>query len=247
MAYLDFKEISERIKFKDLLDKLGIPYTEDTAELRGKFDDGLEFVVNKGKNLFFCPKDRETKGSVINFTACHFCTDLVGAAKQLTEHLFKPGKEPEREIPNLKLHYSPIINKMGISIDVCRDLEFGLVKERSVMAGKIAFTIHDQEGNKVGYIGWTEKQGWYFPKGHKQNHLYNLHRVEGHEVTLVADPFEAVKLHIEGHKVIALLSSSMTEAQEQTIKSRFSHVIIRMKNPGNIINRLITECYVKIA
>lgn len=246
-TFYDFKEISERIKFKDLLDKLGIAYTQEGKELFGKFEDGTTFVIAETKNLFLCPKKMSWKGSVINFTSIHFNCSLPKACEQLTR-LFKENKEPEREIPDLKLHYSPIINKMGITIETCRELEFGLVKEqRTVMAQKITFTVKDEEGNKVGYIGWNEKQGWYFPKGHKNIYLYNLHNVDNEEVILVSDPFEVAKLHAEGKDSIALMSSSMTEEQAEIIKRRFTHVIVRCKMWNNIIPRLIDSCYVKVA
>lgn len=246
MSYYNFAEISERIKFKELFDKLGIVYVEDGGELKGEFEDNCVFIVNKAKNLFFCPKDRECKGSVINFTAYHCNCSVTEAAKMITEKLFKESKLPEREIPDLKLHYSPAIERLGISIETCRALDVGLVKERSVMAGKIAFTIKDNEGNKVGYVGWSQSQGWYFPKGHKNIYLYNVNNCKKSEVKLVTDTFDVVRLYQQGIDAISLMSSNMTDEQEAIIKAKFSTVIVALKNPANIVMRLANSCFVKI-
>ena len=245
MAYLDFQDISKRISFKSLLDQQETPYEETERELKGQFDDGVNFIVNKEKNLFLCPYDKERKGSVINFFAAEKGIGLRLAAERLQIMFLKEKKEPEREIPELTLHYDAPVRKLGLSQELAVKFEVGLVKQHSVMAGKVTFLLRDETGAKVGYIGLNKDGSWFFPKGHKQEHLYNLHRVEGDTVVLAASPVEVINHYQQGTPAVALMSASMTEAQEKLLL-RFEKIFLSLKNPDNIRNRLCRFAYVKV-
>lgn len=245
MAYLDFAEISRQVGFKELFDRLGVPYSEDIKEIRAGFNGKTSYIVNKHKNLFLCPYDNNIRGSVINFLANHKGISLRDAADELFKMFLAKSSEPRRDIPDLKLYYTPILEKMNIDLETAQHFEVGLVKEKSIMAKKIAFLLRDQAGNKVGYVGWSRESGWFFPKGHKQAHLYNLHRVAGDHAILVANPFEVIRLTQLGfHNAIALISGNMT-AEQLSLLLRFKKVLILMAESDNIRNRIAKAIFVK--
>jgi len=238
--YLDFKKISQAVKFSILLDYLSIPYTEVKGELKGE-----GFIVNIGKNLFFDPNS-ENKGGPINFLANHENIDLRTAAKKLQDLLLKEPKKPKRDLPELELHYCKELEDWGISEAVAKDFEAGLVKVRSIMAGKVAFKLYDEQGKHVGYIGYDPK-GWFYPKGFKAgDYVYNLNRRNGNQFAfLVSSPLEVLKMQAKGHKnTIGLLSSSMSDRQLELISS-FKYIYLVHPKPDNIILRLSKFCYCK--
>ena len=79
--FLDFKEISQRIPFADVLDYLNISYTSKGKELRGE-----GFIIDTEKNLYFNPKG-DDKGSVINFLHAHKGGILRDCALELKKQL----------------------------------------------------------------------------------------------------------------------------------------------------------------
>ena len=148
--YLNFAEISKKVTFKALFDYLNISYSQKNNEL--KTADGI--IVNISKNLYFNSKDEYQKGSVINFLANFKETDLRTAAKELKDVFLSETPKPLREIPELELHYTDFLKQLSIPKELATEYEIGLVKQRSIMSGKIAFRIRDINSNPIGYIGY---------------------------------------------------------------------------------------------
>lgn len=240
--FLNFKEISEKVSFEEVLNWLNIPFTKTDKELKGD-----EFIVSIEKNLFFSPKNENLKGSVINFLANHNGIDLREAAKLLKTQFLSDEKEhtPKRVIPNLALEHHNYLLERGITREVAEQYEVGYVKQRSVMAGRIAFKIYDSKEIHLGYIGYKVEDGtWFFPKGFKRP-LYNEHRVKSSDFVIVTtDPFDVLRIISLGiNKVVCLLANSMTSEQEEELK-RFKKILLLHKEPQNILSRLSTECFI---
>lgn len=240
--FLNFNEISNAVKFEEVLNWLNVPFTRKDKELRG---DG--FIVSIDKNLFFCPDNDELKGSVINFVAHYKNTDLRNAASLIKLQFLSTMKEPKRkrDIPNLTLEWHPYIQERGISEQVFKEYEIGYVSERSVIAGRIAFKIYDHKCKHTGYIGYKEEDGsWFFPKGFKRP-LYNTFRLKDTKSVIVTtDPFDALRIASLGFtQVVSLLANSMTTEQEEQLK-RFRYILLFHDKPENIVNRLYQTCFV---
>ena len=239
MEFLNFQEISKSIPFTNLLDALNIPYTQKNGELHGDV-----FIINIGKNLFMSPKNPDLKGSVINFYSHFKNVDLRTAASELKKQFLSEEKKPKRDMPVLTLDWNPYLQERGISIEVAKEYEVGLVKQRSVMAGRITFKIYTN-GIHSGYIGYKVEDGtWFYPKGFKRP-LYNHHRVQGSYVIVTTDPFDALRLVTLGLKqVTSLLGNSMTEEQALKLQD-FKFILLLHKDPVNIINRMYPHCFIK--
>lgn len=241
--FLNFAEISKAVPFQDLLDLLNIPYIIKKDELHG---DG--FIINVSKNLFFMPKNDAIKGSPINFLAYHKNIELRDAALELKKQFLSKIKEtkPKRDMPNLTLEWNDYILERGITPEIAKEYEIGLVKQRSVMAGRIAFKIYDHAGKHIGYIGHRIEDGnWFFPKGFKRP-LFNAYRLKDNKSIIVTvDPFDALRIASLGlPQVTALLANSMTEEQEEQLK-KFKYILLFHKEPQNIINRLYQTSFIK--
>lgn len=241
--FLNFKEISEKVSFEEVLNWLNIPFTKTEKELKGE-----EFIVSIDKNLFFFPKNENLKGSVINFLANHNGIDLREAAKLLKTQFLSNENEhtPKKVIPNLALEHHNYLIERGITREVAEQYEVGYVKQRSVMAGRIAFKIYDIKENHLGYIGYKVEDGtWFFPKGFKRP-LYNAHRVKSDEFVIVTtEPFDALRIISLGiNEVVCLLANSMTAEQEEELK-RFKSILLLHKEPQNIVSRLSALSFIK--
>ncbi len=241
--FLNFKEISEKISFEDVLNWLNIPFTRTDKELKGD-----EFIVSIEKNLFFSPKNENLKGSVINFLANKNGIDLREAAKLLKAQFLSGENEhtPKRAIPNLTLEHHNYLIERGITREVAEQYEVGYVKQRSVMAGRIAFKIYDSKENHLGYVGYkAEHNSWFFPKGFKRS-LYNAHNIKSNEFVIVTiDPFDALRIISLGiNEVVCLLANSMTAEQEEELK-RFKNILLFHKEPQNIVSRLCGSSFIK--
>ena len=237
MEFLNFQEISQKVQFKDLLDWLNIPYSAtQQGELKGE-----GFIITISKNLYFNPKN-EDKGSVINFLASYKGLDLRVAAKELKDHFQTDAKPPKRELPNLELHYCKFLEDK-IPEEMAKEFEIGLVKQHSIIAGKIAFKTYDENGEHSGYVAYNPKEdSWFFPKGFKRT-LYNPASFND-EVTLTVDIFSCLSLIKAGTPCVALIGKTMTEIQVEQL-SRFTRVVLVHPEPDNIVVRLARLTFVK--
>jgi len=241
--FLNFKEISSAIPFEKMLNWLNIPFTKTEKQLKNE-----DFIVSLEKNLFFYPKNENLKGSVINFLANHKGIELRVAAKLLKAEFLSKDKSHvlKRIIPNLSLEHHQYLIERGIKKEVAEQYEVGYVRQRSIMAGRIAFKIYDTNENNLGYIGYkVEDNSWFFPKGFKRP-LYNAHRIKHIDfVIITTDPFDALRIISLGiHNVVCLLANSMTSEQEDELKL-FKTILLIHKEPYNIVNRLGSTCFVK--
>ena len=234
--FLDFRDISRKVPFKTLLDFMGDTYTETDKELKTEL-----VVINKKKNLYFA-KDGSSKGSVINYVSSFMGFDLRTSAKMLKKEFLDEPAPPKREIPNLELHYCPFLKDLGISEELAQTLKVGLVKQKSILAKKIAFHVSEERG----YIGYdTKKENWFFPKGFKRDCIYDPLRVDTDFCILVPDVLECVYLIGLGFNyTVALMAQSATDEQIEALK-RFRRVFLFSKQPENTVIRLSQKCFVK--
>jgi len=241
--FLNFKEISQVVLFSDVLDWLNISYIKKNNELKGE-----GFIVSIEKNMYFNPNNENLKGSVINFVANFKQIDLREAASQLKTKFISPIKENKisGDIPQLVLEWDSYLKERGITPEVAKEYEVGLVKQRSIVSGKIAFKVYDENAQTIGYIGFKKADGsWFFPKGFKRP-LYNAFKINDKKyVIATTDPFDVLRIVTLGFKqVVSLLANSMT-AEQQVQLSQFKYILLFHNDPGNIINRLFSTSFVK--
>ena len=242
--YLNFQEISNSVNFVDVLNWLNIPYAKKKGEFRGETND-FKFIINIEKNLFFSPDDETIKGSVINFLSDVRGINLREAAMKLKKTFLDAPKPSNREIPELELLYCKELEKFKITEDTAEQYEIGLVKQKSIMKGRISFKVYDENGNVKGYVGWhPEKKDWFFPKNFKRP-LYNANNILGPEIVVTVNLFDCLRLISMGIEASSsLIAKSMTDKQEQILK-KYPRIFLFHSEPENIVTRLSRSSYVK--
>ncbi len=243
--YLDFKKISQEIPFKDVLDWLNIPYREKTKEIKLIYDSQL-FIVNKNTNSFFCPENMEINGSVINFYSYIKPCNLRSSAEELTRQ-FLDKSLPKRELPELTLEYHHYLKDYGITEETALKYEVGFTRQNGIMQGRIAFKVYDENGDKIGYVGYKpEKNDWLFPKNFKRP-LYNhyLYKEVG-SIILTENPFDAIYLCQLNFPTVCLLGQGLTAKQEEGLKG-YQSILALNREPENIVCRMSKHLFIKTA
>jgi hypothetical protein len=243
-GFVHFADISEKVLFKTLLDHLNVCYEETEREMKGEIK-GWKFIVNKEKNLFFSPGG-DKKGSVINMWSEIHGVSLREAALAISRLFIAPDHTLERAIPELELLYTPELAKMKLTKEICSQYEIGMVKQRSIMSGKLAFRLYDEAKKPLGYIGKeVKKDGWFYPKGFRRNFLYNGFRVSGDYCIVVPDALACVRICQLGFPyTVATLGLSPTQEQMEILK-RYRRVLLIHPSPGNTLLRLAGQSFVK--
>jgi DNA primase len=175
------------------------------------------------------------------------------------------GKEPEPELVSKKEpdgggesdsnkpltfnlqnieHDHPYLKERGVSVETAEKFGVGFFPGKGSMHDRIVIPIHNQKGELVAYAGRSidgSEPRYKFPAGfHKSMELYNLHRVrEEVSVVLVEGFFDCMKVTQAGFPCVALMGSTMSEAQEELIRQHFAHVVVMLD--GDEAGRGATE------
>lgn len=129
--------------------------------------------------------------------------------------------------------YSGIIPKYmverGFTIPVLRTFEIGFDRG----SRQVVIPIRDVDKKLVGLVRRSvdpEAQRRYIidvPQGDRGALLFNIHRIRGRAVTLVEGPLDCMWLWQKGiRNGVALLGSSLTNAQEAQLKARFDTFLL---------------------
>lgn len=153
----------------------------------------------------------------------------------------------------------PYLDERGLLPETI--LNFGLGHcGRGLLRGHIAIPIHNPDGELIAYAGrWPgdpeDAQAKYkFPKGFKKSlELFNLHRAledspEG-PLVLVEGFFDCFALVQGGvHNSVALMGSSLSEAQEELLRSRLPEgaVIELLFDRDDAGQRVTEECFERL-
>src|ERR1039458_3517927 len=183
---------------------------------------------------------------------------------------------PESSAPNtplkfrldkLERQHPYLLEQRGLTLETIVDFGIGFCS-KGMMADRIAIPIHNVEGEVVAYAGrFPGEPGEDIPKYklppgfRKSQELFNIDRAVKEPadmpLIIVEGFFDAMKLHQHGcRKVVALMGSTMSAAQEQLIRQHTnsrSHVIVMLdENEAgqagreDIACRLSKFCFVRV-
>jgi len=162
----------------------------------------------------------------------------------------KPVVAPEKNTPNPPLKFRldklerdhPYLTERGLTLESIVDFGVGFCA-KGMMAERIAIPIHNVEGKVVAYAGRfpgepaEDTPKYKLPPGFKKGQeLFNLDRAikepADKPLVIVEGFFDCMMLHQNGcRKVVALMGSTMSAAQEQLIGQHTtsqSHVIVML-------------------
>ena len=128
----------------------------------------------------------------------------------------------------------PYLTRRGLSLETIIDFGVGYCA-KGTMAQRIAIPIHNPKGEVVAYSGRLpgeptgDSPKYKLPQGfRKAQELFNIDRAikedSGKPLVIVEGFFGCMHLHQHGcRKVIALMGSSMSEAQEELLRKHIDH------------------------
>jgi len=106
------------------------------------------------KNIWYCPECKD-KGHIISLIM-----KMAGVewneAKSLLEGkaVTYPATKIQKELTlEYELQYNKFLEAQGISEEVVREYVIGVPKGKAMLSGCVAFTVHDENGNKIAYYG----------------------------------------------------------------------------------------------
>ncbi|MDQ5987373.1 MAG: hypothetical protein CSYNP_03113 [Syntrophus sp. SKADARSKE-3] len=212
---IDFNEICQKVSFLDVVNWLGLEHKQNNGEIKGE-----GFIANQkdGRWVYFDPGDKNNNGTIINFVSKQKGVGLRDAGKLLKDQFLtmQRPQEPKRSIPTLTLEYHPFLSETAPE-DLCKALNVGFCKEKSIMAGRICFKVGEH------YIGYSpEKKDWLFPKNFRRDSLWNIGNCDRDIIFVTKDPFTALKMVASGYQNTASIMGVAPTEEQKGIVSRFS-------------------------
>lgn len=133
----------------------------------------------------------------------------------------------------------PYLAARGVTTETAFSFGVGGFSGRGSMSGRVVIPIHNGQGDLVAYAGRAvgcEKPKYKLPTNFRKSlELFNLHRaIEAsngplQSVIVVEGFFDAMRVYEAGYRrVVALMGSSLSEAQEQLLIRHFQSVILML-------------------
>lgn len=141
-------------------------------------------------------------------------------------------------------HAHAYLKERGITEETAQKFGVGIFPGKGSMQGKCVVPIHNRNGELVAYAGRSidgSEPRYKFPAGfHKSQEIFNLNRVKGeYAVVLVEGFFDCMKVTQAGFPCVALMGSTMSNAQQTLLAETFGQVILMLD--GDEAGRKATE------
>jgi len=190
------------------------------------FGLNLEVLSSKSEERDECPGEVRHDNAV---------SPSKSAAKKTPPIADNSGRNKPLKFRLDKLqHEHPYLAERGLTLDTSVGFGVGYCG-KGMMAERIAIPIRNPEGDVVAYAGrWPgmpadDAPKYKLPQGFRKSlELFNIDRASKESVdkplVIVEGFFGCMKLHQHGcHKVVALMGSSMSIAQEDLIRKHTTH------------------------
>jgi DNA primase len=131
----------------------------------------------------------------------------------------------------------PYISGRGITKETAESFVVGYFSGRGSMSGRVVIPIHNERGELVAYAGRAvddSEPRYKLPRGfHKSLELFNLHRAIGESastgrVVVVEGFFDCMKVSQAGFPCVALMGSSLSEAQQELLAHHFKNACLML-------------------
>ena len=243
----------------------------------GEEGNVLEFVAGmEGSDL---RSAASTIGDICNINLAaprHRNSKAKVAKKKAAKVDRKPAMKADKAPVEATAPASEVNTPLTFSLTLDRDHEYGASRSLSssvielfemgyagkgTMAGRWCVPIHTVAGDLVAYIGRyaadpvpEDEIKYKLPKGfNKDLELFNLHRVAEHSkvAVLVEGVFDAIRLYSLAMPAVALLGSSISDAQIALLKaSGFTSAVVLLdcntvKAERKLVHRVSREMFVR--
>jgi predicted RNA-binding Zn-ribbon protein involved in translation (DUF1610 family) len=156
------------------------------------------------KNVSYC---KTCKGNNIIALAVKVKgIEFQEAKKLLLEKATYYDKEIEDELNlNYDLQYGVLLKNYGITEELAKKLGIGFPKGRTMLSGKLTFTVHNEKGIKVAYVGVDPDGKMKFHKSfNPELYLLGYHLIDPtKEIWVTNDMFTWMVLMGEGKQALS--------------------------------------------
>ncbi len=169
--------------------------------------DELALIKTHGnkKNLFYCPRCK-LSGHIISLVMKIMNINWQEACEWLKKARATPHVITDQLQLKYELEYHKFLEDKGISKEICEMFQIGVPKGKTMLAGCVAFTVFNDDGERIAYYGINMKTGK--PVFHKsfnpELYLYGQSFYLGHkdyhfvdEVYFTTDIFQCIKIYAE--------------------------------------------------
>jgi len=275
-ARIDFRAVKEHASFAEILHRYSVTLSGSGAQrmVRCPFHDDHEpsCSVHLEEKVFHCFSCL-AQGDILDFVAKIENVSLRDAAAIIAEwcgvpvlgetRTPKPRLPPRKQdVDNAPLGFTlrlnpehPYLKQRGVSPETVRTFGLGFC-DRGIMRGRICIPIHDAVGSLVAYTGrWAEAElpdgepRYKFPAGFKKNLiLYNFNRVTDAEHIVIVEGYWSVfRLHALGLSSVALMGSSLSDAQEALLKKSRARYVTLLLDGDQAGHSAIAELLPRLA
>ena len=213
---MNYTETLQTVDTVKALKLLGLEAEQKGAYIYFPCSCGEKKVIKaygEKKNVFYCPKCKDS-GHIIKLVS-----EIMNAKdtekwdfKKASDFLIEKAISYEahkitRELNmDYKLHYHPFLKERGISEELAADLGIGVPQGKTMLAGCIAFTVHDEQGMKIAYYGMRlkDRKAVFHKSFNPELYLYNWHRIQNdQEVLFTSNMLDCVQLIGEGKQAVS--------------------------------------------
>jgi hypothetical protein len=198
--------------------------------------DGKAAIKEYGdkKNLYYCPKCKSS-GHIISLVMKKKEIEW-GAANEflLKAHSNHAKKITEELNIQYELLYNDFIKARGIEEDMCKFLEIGVPKGKTMLAGSVAFAVRDAKGMKVAYYGIKMKDGKpvFHNSFNPELYLYNFCNIVPSEpVYFTTDIFRCVNNIENGKQCVCNFGLPYLSDAQLEILHIAEHIVFLVEEP----------------
>ena len=181
------------------------------------------------KNLYYCPKCKAS-GHIISLVMKKKGISWEESSKFLEKATNTSADKISQPLTlYYELQYTSFLENKGLSEVLCRNLEIGVPKGKTMLAGCVAFAVRDEVGVRVAYYGIKMKDGK--PIFHKsfnpEHYLYNYHALKFDEtVYFTTDMFECAKRISNNQQTICNYGLPYLSTQQLELLNKIEYLIV---------------------
>jgi hypothetical protein len=237
---MNYKETLKSIDTEKALGLIGIEFESQGAYAKFACPqlecDGKAAIKEYGdkKNLYYCPKCKSS-GHIISLVMRIKNIDWNAANEFLLKARSNHAKRITEELNiNYELFYNDFIKSKGIEEEMCKLLEIGVPKGKTMLAGSVAFAVRDTKGMKVAYYGIKMKDGKpvFHNTFNPELYLYNFCNIDFSEpVHFTTDIFRCVYNIENGRQCVCNFGLPYLSDTQLELLHQVEHIVLLVDEP----------------
>lgn len=234
---MSYKDTLQRVDTEKALSLIGIESQSQGAYFKFACPSCKEQAVIKAygekKNLYYCPKCR-VSGHIISLVMNTKGTDWNSANELLMKATATTKKLMNELTMKYELQYHPFLESQGISEKTSRDLEIGVPKGKTMLAGCVVFTVRDEEGRKIAYYGIRIKdlKVMFHRSFNPELYLFNFFNSDSSEpVYFSSNMFQCIKNIEQGRQCVCNFGLPYLSCHQLDLLRGYEKIVFLVDEP----------------